>query len=56
MIILRNYQDDINAGLGTSGLNKAKWGQKCLDSDLSDDDDDDTCCVWNLKYPWEIRL
>ncbi|CAC5418395.1 unnamed protein product [Mytilus coruscus] len=53
-------EDDFNAGLGTSGLNKEKGGPICLDnslsdSDLTDDDDGETCCVCNKKSPSEIR-
>ncbi|CAG2254235.1 unnamed protein product [Mytilus edulis] len=53
-------EDDVNAGLGTSGLNKDKGGPICLensfsDSDETDDDDGETCCVCNKKSPSEIR-
>ncbi|CAC5396240.1 unnamed protein product [Mytilus coruscus] len=53
-------EDDVNAGLGTPGLNIDKGGPICLDyslsdSDLTDDDDSEICCVCNKKSPSEIR-
>lgn len=51
-------KEDVQAGLGTSGINQNKGGPICLEdtfsdsgSNLTDDDDGEVCCVCQMKSP-----